>query len=102
MDEQSLFTQALEISDPAGRAAFLDRACGADAALRARLERLLAQHDAAGSFLERPAAGAGEYTPEHPGGAVGPAEAAGAQVGPYKLLEVIGEGGMGTVWMAEQ
>src|SRR5262245_11747819 len=93
----------LAASDKQGeeRAAFLNEACGGDAELRRRVEALLAAHDEAGSFLERP--------PERPTAAgetsrrgVGVPEEAGTRVGVYKLLQQIGEGGMGTVWMAEQ
>src|SRR5205807_7079713 len=54
MNEESLFIEALETSDPVERAAFLERACAGDTALRGRLERLLAQHEGAGSFLGHP------------------------------------------------
>jgi serine/threonine protein kinase/tetratricopeptide (TPR) repeat protein len=89
MQVKSIFLAAAE--RPAeGRAAFLDEACGGDAELRRRVERLLAAHDEPG-----PADGTREYVP--------PAEQVGAVVaGRYKLLQVIGEGGMGTVYMAEQ
>ena len=56
MQEQSIFIEALEREDPAERAAFLDRACAGDAALRQRVERLLQRHQQADSFLDRPTA----------------------------------------------
>ena len=103
MTEQSLFIDALAIPDPAERAAFLDRACAGDPALRARLDRLLAHHAQAGSFLDQPAAldptGA---PPEESTAGLPTARPAGGAIGPYKLVEVIGEGGMGTVWLAQQ
>src|SRR5438874_2142267 len=106
MTEETLFIEALEIPDAAERAAYLDRACAGDAALRARLERLLGEHGRAGSFLGNPAVSpldVGNFAA--PGGipartiaCAGPAEAAGTVIGPYKLLQQIGEGGMGTVF----
>jgi serine/threonine protein kinase len=94
MNERSIFVAALEKDDPAERAAYLDQTCG-DAESRQRIERLLAAHDAAGGILDRPVGP--ETQPFQP-----ILEQAGAVIGPYKLLQQIGEGGMGTVYMAEQ
>jgi eukaryotic-like serine/threonine-protein kinase len=107
MSEETLFIEALEIRDPSERAAFLDRACTGDAAVRGRLERLLDQHENAGSFLASPAAGIGAtgvFTPSSgiETAAAPPFDLTGTMIGPYKLLQQIGEGGMGTVYMAEQ
>ena len=96
MNEQTLFAEAMERTNPEDRAVFLDQACGSDAALRQRIERLLAQHENAGKFLESPALTPGPTLAAPPG------ERPGTVIGPYKLLELVGEGGMGTVWMAEQ
>jgi serine/threonine protein kinase/WD40 repeat protein len=91
--EESIFTEALDKRSPEELAAFLDGACGPDAALRARVENLLKSHEHAGSFLRKPvAATVDEPGPERPG----------MVIGPYKLMEQIGEGGMGLVFVAEQ
>src|SRR5712692_1936928 len=90
-----IFCTALELALPAERAAYLDRVCGDDPDLRQRVERLLEAHAEANSFLAaRPSVAAATCAL--------PAEAAGTIIGPYKLLEQIGEGGFGVVYMAEQ
>jgi serine/threonine protein kinase len=95
--EEALFAAALEKPTRAERAAYLEGACGDDHALRARLEALLAAHDASGGVLDAPP------LPLTPTGAYRPlTEGPGTVIGPYKLLQQIGEGGMGVVYMAEQ
>jgi serine/threonine protein kinase/tetratricopeptide (TPR) repeat protein len=95
---ESIFLTALEKGSPAERAVYLDAACGRDTELRRHVERLLNAHENAGEFLQGPdpaqiATGdAPSSDPERPG----------AVIGPYKLLQAIGEGGMGVVFMAEQ
>ncbi len=90
-----LFAEALQLS-PAERCAFLERACGADAELRQRVKQLLEVHDQAGDFLQQPPPEA-ESVAEAPFG-----EKPGDRIGRYKLLQQIGEGGCGVVYMAEQ
>src|SRR5262245_12881926 len=90
---QSLFHDAVEHHAAADWPAFLDRACGGDLELRHAVEALLRGHEQANSLLDDPSpATAADRNAAEPG----------AVIGPYKLIEPIGEGGMGTVWLAEQ
>jgi eukaryotic-like serine/threonine-protein kinase len=93
---RSIFLEAVEHHAPDQWSAFLDRACGDEPDLRLRVEVLLRAHDQANSILDV-AAVPPMATIDQPA-----AETAGTVIVPYKLLQQIGEGGMGVVWMAEQ
>jgi len=122
---KTIFNEALDRQDGPERAAYLDEACRGDTELRAQVEVLLLDHERIGRFLgtamgsiRSSAETAGREPGDPPCGDITQAESPdtraadtsvppgagspGAWIGPYKLLQPIGEGGMGTVWMAEQ
>src|SRR5437016_5349006 len=89
---KAIFTDASAIALPERRAAYLNSACAGDRTLREQLDCLLAAQNKLGDFLEPP------FSAEPGGGS----DVLGTRIGPYKILEQIGEGGFGIVYMAEQ
>jgi serine/threonine protein kinase len=95
LDEEAVFLEALKKNSAEERSKYLEEACGGDSARRRDIERLLEAHAKASRFLaDQPAP---PLTLDQP-----LLERPGTQIGSYKLMEQIGEGGMGLVFVAEQ
>jgi hypothetical protein len=100
--EEQVFETALQFPTPEQRAAFVQGACGNDETLRHRVEALLKSHEHAGGFLDKPPAVIAARTLVVTTAMLAATEKPGDRIGRYKVLQQIGEGGCGVVYMAEQ
>jgi len=97
LSEKTIFFDALELNDPAARGCYLDQVCANNPELRQSVDALLYASEQANHFIDQPpvklSSPAGETTPD---------EWVGSMLGPYRLMEQIGEGGFGLVFVAQQ
>jgi len=100
--EETLFNAALQLATPEARASYLQEACPDDEPLRQRILALLQAHEQAGAILDQPAGGLPARTLIVNTATIQLTEKAGDKIGRYKLLQQIGEGGCGVVYMADQ
>ena len=97
LDEHAIFAVAIEIPNPAAREAYLSQVCEKDTALFDRVSALVAVHEGNSRFLQDPPPGVNPTIDVKEA-----KDLCGKRIGRYKLLQEIGEGGFGMVYMAEQ
>ncbi len=107
--EKSIFLDALDIESPSDRAAFIEAACQGNPELLASVSALLREHEREDNPIDKPIASGGRshLSSENETGTLAsraghPYHAPGTMIGPYKLMEQIGEGGFGVVYVADQ
>jgi serine/threonine protein kinase len=99
ISEEEIFARTVELP-PSDRASFVEEACAGNLAMLARIERLMRFHEET-DFMQV-SKESGLAAPAESASSIAGSEIAGDQIGNYKLLQQIGEGGFGVVWMAEQ
>ena len=100
--QRAIFIQAIEEESPQEREAYLQSACGEDTELRAAVDALLAAHDQTQNMLDHPIVGGVRLASTISSSPIESIEHIGMKIGPYLLMEQIGEGGFGLVFVAQQ